>query len=407
MSVVRTFLSSLRGDRRHAHELLDTRDATDEDNVVDVESPAVEASNNNGNGFSSSEGDEEIGLSGAASSSVVADENTTVDRSRRRRSDGNGDEIMVIEENDDDDDLDDDDVENMMMTMDGADMTAVRGEISQYRAERGSATVSLAELEEERELARRRTSACVLLAVMLLFRLWVEALKNADFMLLLLCLVGTSWTARWIRHNREREEELDRRITAYLESSDPSATEVDRNDLRMLSFQAQLALAIMDSQRQMMQGGFGHPEGAQGGANSGLSDEAKKKWDRFNFETAASWATAVVLEDGVDGEKASSSKRQDGYGSVSRQDSSSKHDYTYDEDDAPNCSICLSEYEEGEPLVRLPCGHIYHDECVSSWTSNHIRCPLCNLDLESVVTKSSSNDGGQQQDTNNTDDSIV
>ena len=114
-------------------------------------------------------------------------------------------------------------------------------------------TVSLADLEEERELARRRTSACVLLAVFILFRLWIQAIATGDFGLLLLCLVGTSWTARFIRHTREREEELDRLITEYVENRDG---EVDRNDVRMLSFQAQLALAIMESQRQLQQGGF-------------------------------------------------------------------------------------------------------------------------------------------------------
>jgi hypothetical protein len=77
-------------------------------------------------------------------------------------------------------------------------------------------TVSLGELEEARELERRRTNACVMLAVFVLFTLWVQAIQDGDFVELLLCLVATSWTARWIRHNREREEELDQRITNYL-----------------------------------------------------------------------------------------------------------------------------------------------------------------------------------------------
>ena len=224
-------------------------------------------------------------------------------------------------------------------------------------------TVSLGELEEERELARRRTSACVLLAVFVLFRLWVLAIQDGDFGLLLLCLVGTSWTARWIRHNREREEELDRRISNYLDNSEPGTTEVDRNDMRMLSFQAQLALAIMESQRQMMQGGYGNPDG-DSNSTPGVSDETRGRWDHFQHKEASSAEKAVA--------------KKKGYGSVS------ENEKKIEFEEIPHCSICLGEYEEGEELLKLPCNHVYHDECITSWTSNHVKCPLCNFDLESV-----------------------
>jgi hypothetical protein len=228
-------------------------------------------------------------------------------------------------------------------------------------------TVSLAELEEERELARRRTSACILLAVFVLFRLWIEALMEGDFGLLLLCLVGTSWTARFIRHNREREEELDRRIAAYIENAEgEGTTEVDRSDLRMLSFQAQLALAIMESQRAMIQGGFGHPDGSHG-ANRGVSAEAKEHWQHYDYKPE-------VLP----------TSKKGGYGSLAQEDEKAAT-----EDELVTCSICLCEYEDGERLVRLPCSHIYHEECVSSWTTNHVRCPLCNFDLETATESNS------------------
>lgn len=233
-------------------------------------------------------------------------------------------------------------------------------------------TVTLSELEEERELARRRTSACVLLAVFVLFRLWVEALQNGDLFVMMLCLFGTSWTARLIRHNREREEALDERIRAYLENADPNTTEIDRNDLRFLSFQAQLALAMMESQRQMQAGGYGHPDGPN--ASDGVSDDAKRKWEQFSFK------------EGLEGDSNNTAmvalSKKGGYGSVAQNETKGL------EEDGPHCSICLGEYEDGEMLVRLPCGHIYHDDCVSSWTTNHTRCPLCNCDLESATSES-------------------
>ena len=228
-------------------------------------------------------------------------------------------------------------------------------------------TVTLAELEEEREMARRRTSACVLLSVFVLFRLWITALQDGDVFVMMLCLFGTSWTARLIRHNREREEALDERIRTYLENADPNTTEIDRNDLRFLSFQAQLALAMMESQRQMAAGGYGHPDGQQG--VQGLSEEAKHKWERFQFKD-------------TEDEKVKMNKGD--YGAVAQKDVLGY------EEDGPHCSICLGEYEDGETLVKLPCKHIYHEDCVGSWTTNHTRCPLCNCDLESATSEGAS-----------------
>lgn len=242
-------------------------------------------------------------------------------------------------------------------------------------------TVSLEELQEERELARRRTGACVLCAVFVLFLLWIEALTNGDFGQLLLCLVGTSWTARWIRHNREREEELDRRIALYLEHAEPGTTELNRSDLRMLSFQAQLALAIMESQRQMMMGGYGHPDG---GLNDhpGVSSEARQRWERFTYKTVPSGDAKPASNNSP----TQPSNEKGAYGSLPHHDR--KAAGCVDNEEA-QCSICLSEYEEGDKLVCLPCRHVYHEECVGSWTSNHTRCPLCNFDLESVADTAS------------------
>jgi hypothetical protein len=225
--------------------------------------------------------------------------------------------------------------------------------------------MTLRELEEERELVRRRTSACVLLSAFILLRLWIQAVVSGDFGLLLLCLVFTSWTARFIRHTREREEELDRLINEYDEND--NANNLNDARLRRMSFQSQLALAIMQSQMQMMQGGFGHPEG--GDSRPGVTEDAKSHWDRFEFKSFSAGL-----------------KKKGCYGSVSQSEGLGKGgDDTEGSDEEPHCSICLCEYEDGEKLVSLPCKHIFHDDCISSWTDNNKRCPLCNYDLESVA----------------------
>jgi hypothetical protein len=226
--------------------------------------------------------------------------------------------------------------------------------------------LTLRDLEEERDLVRRRTSACVLFSAFILLRLWIQAVVSGDFGLLLLCLVFTSWTARFIRHTREREEELDRLISEYDENEEENTLNDAR--LRRMSFQSQLALAIMQSQMQMMQGGYGHPDG--GDNRPGVSDDAKTHWSRFQFKSATG----------------STTKKGGGYGSVSQQqdDGLGKGDDTEGSDDEPHCSVCLCEYEDGDNLVSLPCKHIYHDDCITSWTDHNKKCPLCNYDLESA-----------------------
>jgi hypothetical protein len=288
--------------------------------------------------------------------------NATASSSRSRRSAGaNENEDNSVLEGEADADAaaasrvegeeDDDDAQPATDAADRLFATAAHNQIERS----SSNTMTLAELEEQRELSRRRSSACVLLAVFVLFRLWIECLQKQDPTLLLLCLMGTSWTARWIRYNRDREEELDRRIEAYLQNNNNSDV-VDRNDYARLSFQAQLALAVMESQRHMMEGGFGRPDGVD--QAPGVSEEAKRRWKIFQWQQG----------NNIKGD----------YGALPTKGSED----TANMDN--HCSICLSEYEDSETLIQLPCHHVYHDECIQSWTTNHLKCPLCNFDLESV-----------------------
>ncbi|GJV54065.1 RING-H2 finger protein ATL52-like protein [Tanacetum coccineum] len=42
------------------------------------------------------------------------------------------------------------------------------------------------------------------------------------------------------------------------------------------------------------------------------------------------------------------------------------------------CSVCLSVFEEGEEVRKLPlCDHCFHASCIDMWLYSHIHCPLC------------------------------
>lgn len=43
------------------------------------------------------------------------------------------------------------------------------------------------------------------------------------------------------------------------------------------------------------------------------------------------------------------------------------------------CPVCLIEVDDGERIGDLPCGHIYHVDCLKAWLKRKNICPLCKL----------------------------
>ncbi|CAA0830714.1 Unknown protein [Striga hermonthica] len=49
----------------------------------------------------------------------------------------------------------------------------------------------------------------------------------------------------------------------------------------------------------------------------------------------------------------------------------------------PQCTICLSEYQDKEVLRIMPkCGHSFHISCIDLWLRKHATCPVCRLSLQ-------------------------
>ena len=60
------------------------------------------------------------------------------------------------------------------------------------------------------------------------------------------------------------------------------------------------------------------------------------------------------------------------------------------------CTICLDEYEVGDKVRCLPCGHAFHANCIARWLiERHATCPLCN---HSMVEEESDDEEDEDDD---------
>ncbi|CAJ1083295.1 E3 ubiquitin-protein ligase RNF115 isoform X1 [Xyrichtys novacula] len=48
------------------------------------------------------------------------------------------------------------------------------------------------------------------------------------------------------------------------------------------------------------------------------------------------------------------------------------------------CPVCREEYSSGESVRKLPCLHIFHNECIVPWLELHDTCPVCRKSLNGV-----------------------
>mmetsp|Transcript_14421 Transcript_14421/g.21182 ORF Transcript_14421/g.21182 Transcript_14421/m.21182 type:complete len:422 (-) Transcript_14421:45-1310(-) len=260
-------------------------------------------------------------------------------------------------------------------------------------------------LVSEMDAHQRNSSACMMILMIILLRLWLEVLLTGDVYIVLIALFFTGYMIAWKKHRMNVDQEYQDSIDEWrmreagqshangaeeeegsgtnrwssvmnagrdarrarrrmrremqvaqmqmqLQNGDFDFTTSDHIDLEMLGFHGQLAYAIMESQRHILEtGGYGRPGGEDENQLAGVTEEAKNQWEDFQY----SKNHAKVLE---------------------------CEDLKPHKNELPSCCICLCEYEEGEDLVQLACDHIFHKECILGWTKNHVRCPLCNADLE-------------------------
>ena len=67
------------------------------------------------------------------------------------------------------------------------------------------------------------------------------------------------------------------------------------------------------------------------------------------------------------------------------------------------CSICHSQYEEGDILRSInSCNHVFHLSCIEEWLHNHTTCPVCRRDITTEDTNTEENSEQQTQQSQQT-----
>uniref|UniRef100_A0A6B2LGD4 RING-type domain-containing protein n=1 Tax=Arcella intermedia TaxID=1963864 RepID=A0A6B2LGD4_9EUKA len=50
--------------------------------------------------------------------------------------------------------------------------------------------------------------------------------------------------------------------------------------------------------------------------------------------------------------------------------------------DSSSCAVCMFEFEEGERVKHIRCGHFFHSDCIEPWLTQHsTQCPLCKAEV--------------------------
>lgn len=50
------------------------------------------------------------------------------------------------------------------------------------------------------------------------------------------------------------------------------------------------------------------------------------------------------------------------------------------------CAVCLEAVANQDRCRMLTCYHIFHSECIMSWFSSHVTCPVCKKDFAHTTT---------------------
>ena len=49
--------------------------------------------------------------------------------------------------------------------------------------------------------------------------------------------------------------------------------------------------------------------------------------------------------------------------------------------EGPTCTVCTEQIRIGTRGMFMPCGHVYHPDCLMPWLEKQNTCPVCRFEL--------------------------
>eukprot|EP00316_Scyphosphaera_apsteinii_P019878 CAMPEP_0119325204 /NCGR_PEP_ID=MMETSP1333-20130426/65211_1 /TAXON_ID=418940 /ORGANISM="Scyphosphaera apsteinii, Strain RCC1455" /LENGTH=683 /DNA_ID=CAMNT_0007333109 /DNA_START=135 /DNA_END=2186 /DNA_ORIENTATION=- len=62
-----------------------------------------------------------------------------------------------------------------------------------------------------------------------------------------------------------------------------------------------------------------------------------------------------------------------------------------DSSESEVCSVCLSQYDANDLLIRLPCHHLFHEHCITRWLQQDGSCPQCRFHVNQQLDATAHN----------------
>lgn len=56
--------------------------------------------------------------------------------------------------------------------------------------------------------------------------------------------------------------------------------------------------------------------------------------------------------------------------------------------ESKECLICIENFNEDDDIIKIPCNHIFHKNCIKSWVCEESnKCPICRIEIDKGIQK--------------------